>query len=104
MESCLLQRCDELRKIVDPKHHSVPSARFLSLAIRQGSRSRRLWAAQQELRVAERDAGERGELLVLESEAEVLGVERDRASDVFDLISDAVDAFDEHVPSFATTC
>ena len=99
MEAGLLQGLDERRKIVDPKHDAVPSAGFLLLAVRHRPRSRRLWAAEQNLRVAERDAGERGKLLVFEREAEMRRVERDRASDVFDLISDAVHALDEGVRS-----
>jgi hypothetical protein len=56
-----------------------------------------LWSVEQQLRVAERDAGECGQLLVLERETKMRRVERDRASHIFDLVSDAVHALNERV-------
>ena len=98
METGSLQRLDERWKIVDPKHDAVPSAGFLRLTVRHRARSGCSRTAEQNLRIAERNARERRELLVYEHEAEVGRVEGDRSSDVFDLISDAVHAMDEGAP------
>ena len=96
-EAGLLQGLDERGKIVDPQHDTVPSARFLLLTVRHRPRSGRLWTAEQNVRVAERDVGKRGKLLVFEREAQMCRVERDRASHVSDLISDTVHALDERM-------
>ena len=77
MEAGFLQTVNERWKVDHAKHDPVPSAWFLLLTVRHWPRSRRLRAAEQNLRVAERDACERGKLLVFEREAEVRGVERD---------------------------
>ncbi|MEX2273101.1 MAG: hypothetical protein WD690_16640 [Vicinamibacterales bacterium] len=96
-----LQGLDERWKMVDPKHDTIPSAGFLLVAIRHRPRSRCSWTAEQDPGVAERDAGKCGKLLVFEREAKMCRVERDRASDVLDLIPDAVHALNECVPSTA---
>src|SRR5678816_41592 len=97
MEAGFLQRLDERGKVVDPKHDTVPSSGLLRLTVRHRPRSGCLWAAEQNLRVAERDAGEGGKLLMFEREAEVGRVERDGASHVFDLISDAMHTLHERM-------
>src|SRR5688572_24320557 len=66
IQASFLQGIDEPGKIADPKHDTIPSARFLLLAVRHRSRSRRLWAAEQNVHVAERDIRKRGKLLVSE--------------------------------------
>jgi hypothetical protein len=60
VEAGLLQGLDECWQIRHPKHDTIPSAGFLLLTVRHRPGSRGLWAAQQNLRVAERDAGKRG--------------------------------------------
>jgi hypothetical protein len=76
MEAGFLQGLDERGKIVDPKHDAVPSAGFLRLTVRHRPRSGRLRTAEQNLRIAERDARERGKLLMFDREAEVGRIER----------------------------
>jgi hypothetical protein len=62
-------------------------------------RTRCLRTAEQNLRVTERDASERGKLLVFNREAELCRVERDRTTHVFHLISNDVHGLYESVRS-----
>jgi len=101
MQAGILQSPDERRKIRHPKHDTIPSTGLLLLTVRHRPGSRRVWTAEQNLHIAERDVGERRKLLVSEREAEMRRVERDRPGDVFDLISDTVHALDERVTSTA---
>jgi hypothetical protein len=93
----LLQRVDERREIIHTKHDTIPPARVLLLTARHRPGSGGLWTAQQERRVPERDAGERRKLLMLQREAQLCRVERDRADDILRLISDAMHELDERV-------
>ena len=77
MDSGSLQRGDGRWQIGYAKHDAVPSAGFLPLPIRHRPRSRRLWPAEEHLRITKRHAGERGKLLVFEREAQMCRVERD---------------------------
>ena len=77
MEARFFQYLDERGEILDPKHDAVPSAGFLPLPIRHRPRSRRLWPAEEHLRITKRHVGERGKLLVFEREAQMCRVERD---------------------------
>src|SRR5687767_5687498 len=101
MEAGFPQDLDERRQVRDSEHNTIPPARLLRPAVRHRPGSRRLRTAEQDLRVAERDIGERGKLLVFERKAEMGRIERHRASDVCDLISDAVHALNEGMTSGA---
>src|SRR4029078_2128387 len=96
-----LQRLDECGKIGDAKHDPIPSAGCLLLAIRHGPGARRLRPAEQDVRIAQRHVAERRKLLVFEPEAQMGRIERHRAGDVFDLISDAVNTPHEGVVAAA---
>ena len=93
MESCFFQPFDALGKIRDAKNDAIPSARLLMLAVRHRTRTRCPRAAQQKVQPAERDVGESRELLMLEREPEMLGVERDGTTHVAALISNTVEGF-----------
>src|SRR5262245_31598102 len=97
MKSRLLQVGDAGWKIHDFQDYSIPAARLLPLALRHWTRPGGGRTAAQHLRVTKRDARKRGELLVFQLEPEVLCIERDGASDILHLISDAVNAPDEGV-------
>src|SRR6478672_9876575 len=88
----VLEPRDAGRKIRHAKHHAVPTARLLPTTVREGARARCAGPTQENLERSERDAGERRRLLVLEREAEMFGVERDRPQHVADLIADTVKA------------
>jgi len=62
------------------------------LTIRHRPRPRRARTAEQDVCVAQRHVRKGRELLMLQREAELLRVERNRASDIFRLIADAVKA------------
>src|SRR5262249_57181352 len=87
----------EGRKIGNIQHHAVPPTRLLLLSVRHRSRARGAGTAEQNLRVAERNIRERGEMLVFQREPEVVRIERDRARDILHLVSDSVHALDESV-------
>src|SRR5688500_2216282 len=95
--SGFFQRLNERREIADPQHDPVRSARLLLLTVRQRPGARGLWAAQQNLRVAERHTRERGQLLVLERETKIVRIERNGASHVLHLIADAVHVLHERM-------
>jgi hypothetical protein len=93
MESGFLQPFDATGKIRDAKNDAIPSARLLTLAVGHRTRTRRSRAAQQKVQLSERDVGEGRELLMLECEPEMLGVERDGTTNVAALISNTVEGF-----------
>ena len=74
---------------------AVPAAGFLGAAVGQGARAGGAGAAEDELEVGDGNLTEGGQVLHIQVEAEHLGVEGDRTLDVFDLISDAPEGFDE---------
>lgn len=76
VESGFLQRLNSRWKIRDVKDHAVPPTRFLMTTIRHRARTRGARAAEQQVEVSKRDAGERWELLMFQFEIEVLDVER----------------------------
>src|SRR5688572_13251430 len=76
-------------EIVHSQHHAVVSARLLVVAVGQLARARRAGAAQDELQVPDGDLRERGQVLGIELEAELTGVEIDRAADVANLVANA---------------
>ena len=80
------------RKIGDLQDHAIPAAGLLRLSVRHGARARCSRTAQDELEVAARDLGECRRPLVIQLEAERLGVEIDRAADVLDLVAHAPQA------------
>ena len=104
-QSDLLQLRDEAGKIGHLQHHPIPAARLLRLSVRERPRAGCARAAEQKLRVAQRDIRKRRELLVSEREPEVLRIERHRASDVLHLIAGPMKSLDEwvlfHIPYFA---
>ena len=99
MNPGLLHGGNTAGKIGDAKNHAVPSTWFLLLPIRHRPRSGCPRAAEQNLRVAERDARERRQLLMFEREAQMSRIERDRMRDVLDLIADAMNGLHESVTS-----
>src|SRR5262245_17411713 len=76
-QSRALQRLDARRQVGDSEHHAVEAAWLLALAVRHGARARCPRTAEQDSSAVQRDAGEGGQLLMLQLEAEVLGVEAD---------------------------
>ena len=92
MEAGFLQSLDERGKVFHPKHNAVPAAGFLRLTVRHRPGPGRLRSAEQNLGFAERDARERRQLLMYERKAKMSRVERDRTCDIFDYVSDAMNA------------
>src|SRR5690242_12395085 len=78
----LLQRFDPRRKIGYPKHDPVPSPGFLTMTVRHQARTRRSGPAEKDLEVFDRDGRELRQLLVLQLEAKVPGIEVDRAAHI----------------------
>jgi hypothetical protein len=70
MKSRLLQFSDEAWKIGNLQQHAIPPARLLRLSAGHWPRARCTWTAEQNLCVTERDARERGEVLLFEREPE----------------------------------
>src|SRR5439155_16383089 len=68
---------------------------FLRSAVGHWPRARGARAAEQNRKMTERGVGECRELLVSALEPEVLGIEREGASDVLDLVANAMKAGDE---------
>lgn len=93
-KSRLLQIVDERRKIRDLEHHAIPASRLLLLSAGHWLRPGRPGAAQQDLRIANRRACKRGELLVSQREPELLRIEPDRARDIPHLVTNTMDALD----------
>ena len=93
MESRAAQLFDVGGNICDAQNDSVPTAWLLTMAAGHRTRARRPWSAEQKVKISERDVGKGGELLMLKFESKVLGVERDGATHVADLISNAVESW-----------
>jgi hypothetical protein len=89
------QGLDQRREILDAKHDSIPTAGLLLLSIGHRPRSGCVRAAEQQVRVTERNARKRGKLLMHEREAQVRRIKRNRASDVSYLVSDPMHTEDE---------
>src|SRR5438552_1690101 len=83
-QAYLLQLVDECGKILDPQHQSIPTAGLLRLSARHRSRPGRFGTAQQKIRVSKRQRREGGKMLVLQCEAKMRRVERDRARHILD--------------------
>ena len=77
-------------KVLHAQHDPVPAARLLALSIGHRARTRSIVAAQQNLELAERHCRESRQLLMLQLEAQLLGIEIYGACDVADLIANAV--------------
>src|SRR5262249_9588988 len=89
-ESGVLECRDRFLQIGDAKDDAVPAAGLLTVTVghRTGPGSAR--AAQQEMKRAERKRREGRQLLMLQFETEMLGIERSGATDVAGLIPDSV--------------
>jgi hypothetical protein len=98
-EPGLLQRLDTSGKIRYSEDDSVPATGLLMTTVWERTGPRSSGAAEQNLKVIDRDAGERGQLLVFQSEPEVTSVERDGTADVLHLIPHAVKSENEVVRS-----
>src|SRR5262249_3411117 len=94
-EAGALERGDTALEIRDAQHDAVPAAGLLTFTVRHRTRARCSGAAQQNVRIAERHTGERGKLLMVQRETELLGVEVHRAGDVLHVVADAVETLDE---------
>ena len=90
----VFQRIDLAREVGHAQDQSVPSAGRLELTPGHRTRSRCSRPAEQQRAISERHAGERGEVLMVQLEAEMVRVEGDRARDIRYLISHAVDTDD----------
>src|SRR4029453_1684882 len=90
LDACVFQPLNVSGEIGSPKADAVPSARFLGPSIWHRARTRGLRSAEQELQVAERHRRKCRKLLMFQCEAKMLGVERYSATDVLDLIADAM--------------
>src|SRR5882762_6438971 len=75
MHARVLQRFDHGRKIGDAKNDPVPSARFLTMAVRHRARTRSSRATQKNLQAVDRDGRKLGQLLMLQLETKLLGIE-----------------------------
>ena len=95
MQSGLLQFSDERREVSDPQNDTVPTAWHLLLSVGQWPRAGRARAAEENLRAAKGNAGERRKLLVLHRESEVLRIEGDGASHVLHLVANTMNVLHE---------
>src|SRR5574341_194315 len=97
IEARIRQLFDRRREIGDLEDDSVPAAGLLCTAIGHGAGPRCSGAAQDQLETGNRNLREGRWMLAVQLEAEVSGIEVDRALDVLHLISDAVESGLEHV-------
>jgi hypothetical protein len=86
------ERLDLGGQIRYAQDNSIPSAWLLRFATGHRTRSRGSWPAQQQRETFERHTGKRGQLLTLQSEAEMACIEGGRPRDVRHLITDTVHA------------
>ena len=89
-KACFLQLLNAGVDVVDAQDHAIPPAGFLALSVWHGTRARRAATAEKNLDGSDRHSGEIRKLLVLQLEAELLCVKRDRALHVINLVSNAV--------------
>jgi hypothetical protein len=88
------QRVDPREKIGDAQDHPIPSARLLRLTTGHGTRAGCSRPTEQQRERSERNAGECGQLLMFELEAEMVRVKSDSPGGSPHLIAHAVHAAD----------
>src|SRR5262245_22931367 len=91
VEPGVLQIFNTGREIRHAKHDAVPPTGFLVTAGRHRARTRSPRTAEQNSKRSHRDAGKGGWLLKFQLETQVVRVERNRATEVLDLIANTVE-------------
>src|SRR5262249_34978729 len=84
-----LELPDAGRQISRLEDDAIPAAGLLVAAVRHRPRTRRAWAAENQLEPAQGNLTERRQVLMGQRESQHGGIEFDRAADVLHLVSDA---------------
>src|SRR5262245_48716528 len=93
MDSRAAQLFNQRGKIGDVQNDSVPTTGLLTMAVGHRTRARRARSTQEKVKMSERDFGEGRKLLNPRFESKLSGIERDGATDIADLIANAMKSF-----------
>src|SRR5262249_22407086 len=97
MEASLLHPLNQGGKIGDLKHHPIPTAWCLVMAVWHRARSGGAGTTEYKFEVSDRDLGESRQMLLVQIEAESLRIESNGTAHVRDLISNTPKAHNEAV-------